>query len=379
MRIAPSAALRAAVANILIMGGILLTILRASDESYLSYQVAYLLMLAGLIAFRSGLQKLAMLPISTKEDLSIMLAAGVALFLCIPIHEYIHLMSGIFSATAAYICVRATIESYAALGGDFNRLARSAIACPFALASLVFIARTVTIVFFPNSIVDTADMYGQNAGLFLWAMLLLLMLVNIALSGVAVGRMVMRIRHLAERDMLTGVWNRRAIEGRLKLEREKYRRTGQIYSLAMLDLDHFKSINDRLGHDGGDEALKHVTTVISGAMRNIDVLGRFGGEEFLVLLPMTDLTGARGAAERMRCALAATPMTWRNEPIVITASIGLTAIAGQDDTDSALFKRADEAVYRAKAKGRNRIEFFPDGADAIGGDPGVTSHQHTMH
>jgi diguanylate cyclase (GGDEF)-like protein len=124
-------------------------------------------------------------------------------------------------------------------------------------------------------------------------------------------------------------------------------------------LDYFKQINDNYGHDAGDAALRHAANVALGALRTVDAIGRFGGEEFLVLLPGTDLSGACESANRMRQLLTDNPLTYGGKSIPVTASFGVAAL-GINETLERLVKRADLAMYQAKHLGRNRVDFSAD-------------------
>jgi len=166
-----------------------------------------------------------------------------------------------------------------------------------------------------------------------------------------------RLEVLAHTDPLTQVLNRRALTVRLASELERARRYDSVITLLMVDLDHFKLINDTYGHLVGDEVLKEVATMLHNEVRSVDIVARYGGEEFVVVLPETSLVGATTFAERVREMVETNPFAAsQGEPVKITASIGVssypsTTIHSVDD----LFARADEALYRAKADGRNRV------------------------
>lgn len=360
MRIARKAAFSFSLANILLLIGVLLTLRRVTDMGYLSFQLADLIILGSFLWFRVGLQKLTSIPVTKREHGFVFFLTGLAELAISPTPESVGAIATIFSAGAAWVTFRSFREAQGSLSGDFNFVVRLFFSLPFLLVCLTLVARPVFALLVPAEASRLNDIYGAGGASFLWVQLVLLMLINMSLGGIAIGGMFLKIRELAERDVLTGLWNRRAIEARIRAERERFRRTGQGCALAVFDLDFFKKVNDELGHDGGDAALKHVAEVISKSLRKMDALGRFGGEEFLVVMPMTDLAGAQVTAERMRKSLEATPLIWREKPLKITASIGLAAMTVTDGNDGELFKRADEALYRAKAGGRNRVELELD-------------------
>jgi len=161
------------------------------------------------------------------------------------------------------------------------------------------------------------------------------------------------LRTQAMTDPLTQVWNRRAFEDVAGQEISRSKRTGRSVGVLMVDLDHFKSINDRHGHAAGDAVLVETARRMVGVLREGDVLGRLGGEEFAILLPECGPAGAYVAAERVRRAIARDPVVHAGRAIPVTASVGLSsARAGRAPLD-ALLESADRALYRAKASGRN--------------------------
>ena len=156
-------------------------------------------------------------------------------------------------------------------------------------------------------------------------------------------------------DPLTGIYNRLAFEERLHQEWVRRERHGGVMSLAILDIDHFKRINDDFGHKAGDKALRIVAQRIASLIRESDFLGRYGGEEFVLLLPETGLEDARRVADKLRAAVAETSFRYRDNPLEITVSCGVGE-AGEGESEESLFRRTDEALYQAKANGRNRTE-----------------------
>ncbi|TBW56171.1 sensor domain-containing diguanylate cyclase [Marinobacter halodurans] len=158
----------------------------------------------------------------------------------------------------------------------------------------------------------------------------------------------------ARTDALTGMFNRRYMEERLDAELDRSRRYGNTLAVVLLDFDHFKSINDQYGHAAGDVALELFADKVRELSRATDVTARWGGEEFLILMPETDLAGAWNFLERLADSLRTIGFTRKGQRITLTMSIGL-AIARSDDDRDTVVNRADEAMYRAKSSGRNRI------------------------
>lgn len=156
-------------------------------------------------------------------------------------------------------------------------------------------------------------------------------------------------------DPLTGLPNRAAWSERLEHEVVQWQQHGNSLLLAMLDLDHFKRINDNYGHLAGDRVLKLIASVLRKRLRGGDFIARFGGEEFVLLVPDTPLAAGAKLAEALRLAIEACPFHFKGEPVTVTVSVGMTAFKPGEHSDSVL-KRADQALYRAKNAGRNRVE-----------------------
>ena len=178
-----------------------------------------------------------------------------------------------------------------------------------------------------------------------------ILLFSISTVLMATDRLRIELEHLANHDSLTNALTRRNLDDACRSELERCRRHGRSMALLMMDLDHFKAINDRYGHQTGDRVLTTFVAKVNALLRGPDQLGRFGGEEFVALLPDTALDEALLVAERIRdaCALA-------DQAPACTVSIGVTTNQRDDDSVDTLLARADTALYRAKANGRNRVE-----------------------
>ncbi|TWB30165.1 diguanylate cyclase (GGDEF)-like protein [Nitrospirillum viridazoti] len=164
------------------------------------------------------------------------------------------------------------------------------------------------------------------------------------------------LRLVAITDSLTGAGTRRFITDTAAREMARARRYGGPLSVLMLDIDHFKRINDTWGHQAGDQAIRAVVDLCQGAIRDTDVIGRFGGEEFVILLPQTDRPEAERVAERLRCAVAAAPIPLAPDvSVTLTCSLGVTTLSANDHSVDTLLGRADKALYAAKNAGRNRV------------------------
>lgn len=164
------------------------------------------------------------------------------------------------------------------------------------------------------------------------------------------------LRFQAAHDVLTGVWNRGMIIDILKRELDRSGRQNEPFGVIMADLDHFKDVNDTYGHQAGDEVLCEACRRMSGSLRSYDSLGRYGGEEFLIVLPGCNTSSILEVAERIRSRVASTPVATLEGQISITVSLGAAVQSGDCHGPGAVTKAADDALYKAKANGRNCVE-----------------------
>jgi diguanylate cyclase (GGDEF)-like protein len=164
------------------------------------------------------------------------------------------------------------------------------------------------------------------------------------------------LERLTRQDGLTGLFNRNTFVELSRRELDRAQRQGSATTILLLDLDHFKRVNDTWGHPAGDAVLRHVATLASTTVRSTDLVGRLGGEEFIVLLPNTSAEAGRKLAEKLRVRLEASVVLWEGTRIPVTASIGLsnTTVEEKRDFDT-LYTEADKALYLAKQRGRNRV------------------------
>jgi len=178
------------------------------------------------------------------------------------------------------------------------------------------------------------------------------------------------LQYEAAHDPLTGLWNRGAILDLLRRETQRHQRTGSSLGVLMADLDHFKKINDTYGHLVGDTVLREIAERLQNSVRTYDFIGRYGGEEFLIIIPSCDPRGLRTGAERLRLAVSDRPIETPVGPIPCTMSIGIASAPMAENGVSeleALLKVSDEALYRAKDNGRNRVEIALTIPNAVAG------------
>lgn len=216
-----------------------------------------------------------------------------------------------------------------------------------------------------NTVIGVLGMDSDKKyGLSVDDMDLMAILAHQIAAGIERSRYFDMIQQLSEVDGLTGLYNHRVFHERLGHEVYRRERTGKPLSLIMLDIDHFKQINDTYGHQAGDAVLRELAEIIKGQSRcnSIDTCCRYGGEEFSIIMPELELHKAMKVAERLRKVVEAHQFLIGDgaPDVKITISLGVAAISGDDDTCAeALVKKADEALYHSKRSGRNRVSYTP--------------------
>lgn len=168
-----------------------------------------------------------------------------------------------------------------------------------------------------------------------------------------------QLEQLSRTDRLTGLYNRGYWEECLNQEFARHRRNHNTSSLVIFDIDHFKRVNDNYGHPAGDAVIRRVAELTRQHMRSTDIAGRYGGEEFVVLLPDTDLKGAVTFAERLRIAIQDTSVVHAEHTLTFTISLGIALLSGNTcESHSQLIEHADQALYQSKEGGRNRVSVY---------------------
>jgi diguanylate cyclase (GGDEF)-like protein len=236
-------------------------------------------------------------------------------------------------------------------------------AAPMLLAAAMLALRSLRAIGSPETVAyeveqNTVLSVGSSLTGLVAALLLQMMLVSLLVS-----RLVGRLERLSRHDPLTGLLNRRAMDELLGQEEQRARRLadqgagqgGAQMAVLMIDIDHFKRLNDSQGHATGDRALQHLATVMGSQLRDIDHLARWGGEEFLALLPATAAADAAALAERLCERVRNLPLQADGLPVPLTASVGVAEWLGPHDSLTQLLGRADRALYEAKQAGRDRV------------------------
>jgi diguanylate cyclase (GGDEF)-like protein len=254
-----------------------------------------------------------------------------------------------------YTFLAAAQEAYRYMIKDFARKYCIITLMPLYLMGLLIFSR-ILLTLLSNS--STMDL--RQASVFNTAFLLTMMLAVLGFNGTAIGlvvsRMITKIKHLSQQDPLTHAFNRRHLNTLAEKEIMRSNKNGKALSIIMLDIDHFKKVNDMYGHAAGDQALLTCVEVIKNTVRASDFVGRLGGEEFCIVLPDTQLKDAQALAERIRQKLENTSVLWENKVIPITASFGISSLGENNQSQwSKLLNNADQAMYMAKNNGRNKV------------------------
>lgn len=204
----------------------------------------------------------------------------------------------------------------------------------------------------------TACLMGAMLSVLLWRKFTTITLQQAQLEKANAELLVRQreMERLTRQDGLTGLFNRNTFVDLTRRELDRAQRQGSATTILLLDLDHFKRVNDTWGHPAGDAVLRHVATLASTTVRSTDLVGRLGGEEFIIMLPNTSVQAARTLAEKLRQRLEASPLQWEHLTIPVTTSIGLAGTTAQERRDfDSLYSQADKALYQAKQLGRNRV------------------------
>ena len=246
------------------------------------------------------------------------------------------------------------INSYQFMVKSFRKVYSVTTTSPIFIMS-VLVALRIIVTLYSLSNTDLRAKSEFNTG-FLVIMMLCLLGFNSTAIGLVISKMINKIRILSEKDPLTDAYNRRYLNMVAEEEITRVRKNHYPLSVVLLDIDHFKRVNDVYGHAAGDMALIGCVDIIKRNIRSTDHVGRLGGEEFCILLPKTSLDSARIIAERIRSNIQTEPILWEDKSISITASFGITCFNSTIENEwSNLLNKADIAMYQAKNNGRNQI------------------------
>lgn len=330
--------------------GLLLLFMQGMRPKFLTITIANLLIFAAFTLFCRGVLRF----VDDEQSVKVLWISNTIALAVIFYYSQIrdHAVPRIIAASLAIAMGRGLI-AYKLLQRSHRRtLVRS-----FGIAMLIFCALSVSRVFIvavkgapgnylQRDAVETLPLAGNVLYLCVTGLFFISLINN---------RLLAMVQNESERDPLTGILNRRGIEQRLKIECKRIERSGSTFSIALIDIDFFKSINDTAGHPAGDAAIRQVANTISSHLRAYDSLGRFGGDEFLMVLP--HISGIDAVAVIERITKATRALHWAGSKVPITLSIGLTE-ATPGESIAAMVARADKALYAAKHDGRNCSRLF---------------------
>lgn len=311
------------------------------------------LIAAGLACFGIALRRFFGLPEWRQRLLAVapvtMLLTALLLF-AFPMAEIRQGLISLIFAVACAVCVQSIY------GHKQSRaLSQHILGFYFILGLAMLMVRSATMFFSVNAPVDSIFEFSLLTACVYVGGVLLPVVGTIAFLLMCAERSQSELEQVARIDHLTGIYNRGAVEGLAGRMIATSLRHGTPMSLMVVDIDHFKRINDELGHAAGDKALLAIVQMLQALVRSCDLLGRLGGEEFVVLMPDTDAVQARRAAERMRAEVECTPVAFFGTFRSITVSIGVSEFRFEDADFGRLLQRADRALYAAKHTGRNLV------------------------
>ena len=339
----------ATIANVLLL-------LSGSVPAFLSIVVAHCLLLSAFVLFYNGVLHFFRSPRRIRYAWALTIVASVLIVYLVQSHKYPTALTWVIAIS--FFLVRGVI-ALEIFRQAADRIFLKIFAFLMAVYAVFALNRILFLMIYgvpPNQIqrnfLQTVSVLFSVSFAFLIGLSFLLMLC---------GDLLTLVKDESERDLLCGVLNRRGIEQKLDAELMRAHRSGQTLSIALIDIDHFKTINDYAGHAAGDTALRDVVSAISGRLRPHDLLGRFGGDEFLLIFPRTSCSDAHLVSSRIEQSVRELSIPHAGLPLTI--SIGLTqATAGE--VTGPLLARADKALYTAKDAGRNCCRIILHETDA---------------
>lgn len=356
LNLARRASIHWGVAALTVAAGLVLVLLRERVHPWLGFFLANVLMTLAFVILRRGLEVFVRQPARDLEQSVLMLGVCGVVAAAVRLDAPAYVTATTVSLAIAWTVGRAAWEVGHRLAEEFGAGTARACAAPLALVAGLFGLRGVLAPVFREQVGQSLSVDTGFTAILVFVFLGLGLVVNATLAAIVVVRLVRRLEHSSYHDALTGLLNRRGMDRILQRESARHERFGQGYALLMLDIDHFKAVNDRHGHAAGDAVLAGVANALLQASREVDRIGRVGGEEFCVLLPSTDLEGAEQVARRMLDSVRALRVVFNGAELGVTVSIGVGVAGGPPDALEAVRQRVDRALYTAKVLGRDRIE-----------------------
>lgn len=352
-RLAPRASFGLAAVNALLAVSLSLHALRGTAPNLLTFWASDVLSIASLAVLRTVLPTLVRQPLAWRSALAVLLI-GAAVLATLPYTGDMRMETRCVFASLFALALMASLDTWWALRQRVSVQMSLLLSGPLFLISILLLGRLLESLLLPGNNTDILGSGDFNIA-WLWSLLAMNLVLNATMAFLILAKLIRRIQRLTRHDPLTDVLNRRALSEAIDTEHARLQR-GKPYALVMIDMDRFKQLNDSLGHAAGDAALLRLVEVLKPCVREVDVLGRLGGEEFCVLLPLTDIAGAALVAERMRLNLEESQFSWQGKDWPLTASFGIAEAEPGDVSADSVLSRADRAMYQAKAQGRNVVQ-----------------------
>ncbi|BDI04528.1 GGDEF domain-containing protein [Sphaerotilus microaerophilus] len=341
--------------TLLLAAGLGLISLRPDGNPWLTVVLANWALVVAVVLFWRGGALFLRLPPRDAEMALLLLAIGtLVVWLGPQPRQGFWLHPGFVCAGAiGWLLLANARRSHAALKMQFGERTAWVVSATLSALALLQVVRAVQGLT-SSTPVPMHQTHAANVAL-VFAMLVSSAVLNMVYLFLMVLRLLRRLTHLVDHDALTGLLNRRSIERALVRAWVGWRRSGRTFAVVSIDLDHFKQVNDRWGHPAGDEVLRACAELLQRGVRQVDQVGRVGGEEFLILLLDSDEAQAMATAERLRSQLACTDIRTHGALLRVTCSMGVAVADAGDAEPDQMVQRSDAALYQAKHDGRDRV------------------------
>lgn len=349
------ASYRFAIGNVFVFIGMFSSLYRSESIITAYWLLADISLFLGIFFYKKAIYKLFKLNNNRLFDHGILAAAAFILVvsLLFPV-DYLHIAI-LFTLMNTAIFAMIVYVKYHALAKDLPNWGATAMVFPtFIIATILFL-KGFTLWVIPDSAKMLFLRPQFDSVEILWVYLIMTILINVSAIGCALMKLIFKIKLLADHDQLTALFNRHAIQRELRKAFKQFSRDGEIFSVVIIDIDHFKNINDTHGHEAGDAALRWMANNIRQYLRETDSVSRYGGEEFLLLLPGCNVHTTYKIAEKIRTSVSEKPFTWKEVSVPMAVSIGIADVQ-QAGSIAELIRQADKALYEAKAAGRNQSQ-----------------------
>lgn len=352
LRLYRRASVHFAITNLVLMVALLLSSWRTESMPASAWLLTDMVFLLTLIAYKVAICQLFRVTYHPRVTAATIILALVTLLGSFFVPDDALPFSAFIYSLATMTLLTSVAIKYGALSKEFSPLVAKWFCLPDSLLAGLLCMKFVAFIVVPHTVSDYFFTEQHSDAPFLWTYLILVLLLNITAMATTLTRLILKMKNLAHHDQLTGLLNRRAMQEVIDDLWDTYLRTGTRFCLLMIDIDYFKKINDQFGHLTGDKAILHIATQLRDNIRESDACSRFGGEEFLIALPDTDVETGIRVAEKLLRACSTVPWCEDGKPITISAGVAEAIQAASSDK---LLILADRALYQAKSAGRNCV------------------------